>query len=91
MPAPDRPRHEFHVEADPDLDALLRILGPFAVQGATPADIRHAQNEEAAWSVIEVIGLDPERAELLRLRLSQVPSIRTVRLAASLALVGAAK
>jgi len=91
MPAPDQPRHEFHIEADPDLDALLRILGPFAVQGAALADVRHAQTQEAAWSVIEVIGLDPERAELLRLRLSQIPSVRAVRLGASLALVGAAK
>ena len=93
MPAPDRHQtgHEFHVEADPDLDLLLRILGPFAVQGAVIADVRHVQTETAAWSVLEVIGLDPDRAELLRLRLSQVPAIRTVRLAASLALVGAAK
>ena len=93
MPAPDRPssRHEFHVEADPDLDVLLRILGLFAVQGAMLADVRHLQTEEAAWSVIEVIGLDLERAELLRLRLSQLPSVRAVRLGASLALVGAAK
>ena len=93
MPAPDRHQtgHEFHVEADPDLDVLLRILGPFAVQGAVIADVRHVQTETAAWSVLEVIGLDPDRAELLRLRLSQVPSVRTVRLGASLALVGAAK
>ena len=91
MPAPDRTRHAFHVEAEPDPDALLRILGPFAVQGAALAEVRHVQTEAAAWSVIEVIGLDPERAELLRLRLSQVPSVRAVRLAASLALVGAAK
>ena len=93
MLAPDRHQtgHEFHVEADPDLDILLRILGPFAVQGAVIADVRHVQTETAAWSVLEVIGLDPDRAELLRLRLSQVPSVRAVRLATSLALVGAAK
>jgi acetolactate synthase regulatory subunit len=93
MPAPDRAQsgYEFHVEADPDGDVLLRILGLFVVQGAVLADVRHAQTEAAAWSVFAVTGLAPDRAELLRLRLSQVPAIRTVRLAARLALVGAAK
>ena len=89
----DRARsgYEFHVEADPDGDILLRILGLFAVQGATLADVRHTQTEAAAWSVLEVTGLAYDRAELLRLRLSQVPAIRKVRLGARLALVGAAK
>jgi len=90
MPAPEV-GHEFHVEADPDLDVLLRVLGLFAVQGAVLADVRHVQTEAAAWTVLEVTGLHPERAELVRLRLSQVPSVRTVRLGARLALVGAAK
>ena len=57
----DRARsgYEFHVEADPDGDILLRILGLFAVQGATLADVRHTQTEAAAWSVLEVTGLAP--------------------------------
>jgi acetolactate synthase regulatory subunit len=93
MPAPDRSevRHEFRVEADPCADVLLRIIGPFAVQGALLTDVRHEQTAEAAWSVLEVTGLDPERAELLRLRLSQVPAVRAVRLRTCLALVGVAK
>ena len=93
MPAPDRAQsgYEFHVEADADGDVLLRILGLFAVQGARLADVRHRQTEASAWSVIEVTGLAPDRAELLRLRLSQVTAIRTVRLGARLTLVGAAK
>lgn len=93
MSAPDRrpSGYEFHVEADPDSDVLLRILGLFAVQGAVLADVRHTQTEAAAWSVLEVTGLAHDRAELLRLRLAQVPAIRTVRLGARLALVGAAK
>ncbi|MGH6967258.1 MAG: hypothetical protein ACREE0_22460 [Phenylobacterium sp.] len=90
MPAPEV-RHEFHVEADPCFDILLRVIGPFAVQGAVLADVRHLQTAEAAWSVLEVGGLDPDRAELLRLRLSQVPSVRAVRLRTCLALVGVAK
>jgi hypothetical protein len=91
MPAPDSPRHVFHVEADPCTDILLRIIGPFAVQGAVLADVRHGQTEDAAWTAIEATGLDPERAELVCLRLAQIPSVRAVRLRASLALVGAAK
>ena len=91
MPELDGPRHAFHVEADPCADVLLRIIGPFAVQGAVLADVRHVQTDDAAWTALEVTGLDPERAELMRLRLSQIPSVRAVRLRASLALVGAAK
>jgi hypothetical protein len=89
MPAPDR--QEFRIEADPDSDVLLRILGPFAVQGAELFDVRHMLTEAGAWTVIEAIGLKPERAELLRLRLLQIPSVRAVRLRPCLALVGAAK
>ncbi len=89
MPAPDR--HEFHVEAEPDADVLLRILGPFAVQGATLAEVRHTRTDAAAWTVLETDGLAPERAELLRRRLLQVPSVRSVRLHAGLTLVSAAK
>ena len=89
MPAPER--QEFRIEADPDLDVLLRILGAFAVQGAKLVDVRHALTDEGAWTVVEAVGLAPERAELLRLRLLQVPSVRGVRLRPCLALVGAAK
>jgi hypothetical protein len=89
MPAPER--QEFRIEADPDLDVLLRILGPFAVQGAELVDVRHVLTEEGVWTVVEATGLEPERAELLRLRLLQVPSVRGVRLRPCLALVGAAK
>ena len=93
MSAPDRPpvRHEFRIEADPDLDVLLRILGAFAVQGATLADVRHVQGEAGAWTVVEVEGLEPERAELLRLRLLQAPCVRDVRLRTCHALAIAAK
>ena len=89
MPAPER--QEFRIEADPDRDVLLRILGPFAVQGAELVDVRHVLTEKGAWTVVEATRLEPERAELLRLRLLQVPSVRGVRLRPCLALVGAAK
>ena len=89
MPAPDR--HEFHVESDPDVDVLMRILGLFAVQDAVPASLRHEQAGDGAWTVLEVAGLTPERAELVRLRLLQTPCVRDARLASPLALVAAAK
>ena len=89
MPACDR--HEFRVEAAPCSDVLLRIIGPFAVEGAILADVRHVHTDDAAWTVLEVTGLDYQRAELLRLRLAQVPSIREVRLRACLAVLAAAK
>ena len=77
MPAPDR--HEFRVEADDLPDMLLRILGPFAVQGATPTSVRHEQDGQGAWTLLETSGLTSERADLLVLRLAQVPRIRTAR------------
>ena len=89
MPGPDR--HEFRIEADSVLDVLLRILGPFAVQGADVAGVRHERTGDRAWTVVEVTGLAPERAELLRLRLAQVPCVRDVRVHCALALVVAAK
>ena len=89
MPACDR--HEFHVEADPCFDVLLRIVGPFAVQGAILTDFRHVQTGDAAWTVVEASGLDGGSAELLRRRLAQVPSVRNVRLRACLTLAAAAK
>jgi acetolactate synthase regulatory subunit len=89
MPGPDR--HEFHIEADATLDVLLRVLGPFAVQGAELAGVRHERIPEGAWAVVEVTGLAPERAELLRLRLAQLACVRDVRVRCALALVAAAK
>ena len=89
MLAPDR--HEFHVEADPDLDVLMRVLGLFAVQGAAPAEVRHLQTDEGAWMVIQAVRLEPERADLLRRRLSQVPAVRGVRVSTCLTQANAAK
>jgi len=89
MPDPDL--HEFRIEADAILDVLMRVLGPFAVQGAELASVRHERTAEGAWTVVEVTSLAPERAELLRLRLGQVPCVRDVRVRCALALVAAAK
>ena len=45
MPAPEV-RHEFHVEADPCFDILLRVIGPFAVQGAVLGGCRRRTQVE---------------------------------------------
>jgi hypothetical protein len=89
MPSPEH--HEFRVEADAVLDVLLRILGPFAVQGVELSAVNHERNGESAWTVLEVAGLAPERAELLRLRLAQIPSVRGVTVRRRLGLVAASK
>jgi hypothetical protein len=83
--------HEFRVEADAVVDILLRVLGPFAVQGAELAAVTHERSGEDAWAVLEVVGLAPERAEFLRLRLAQIPSVRGVTVRRRLGLVAASK
>ena len=89
MPSPEH--HEFRVEADAVADVLLRILGPFAVQGAELAAVSHERIGEDAWTVLEVAGLAPEQVELLRLRLAQIPSVRNVVVRRRLGLVAASK
>ncbi len=89
MPAPER--HEFRIEADAVSDILLRITGPFAVQGVAPTSVRHEQDGEGAWTLLEVAGLTSERAEQLSLRLAQVPSVRGVRVRRLHTLATAAK
>ena len=73
-------RHAFRIEADPIPDLLLRLLGPFAVQQAVIAATRHEQTETCAWTVIEVTGLEPARAEHLGRRLGAIACVRSVRL-----------
>ena len=89
MPRPEH--YEFRIEADAVLDILLRILCPFAVQGAELVAVSHERSGQEAWTVLEVAGLAPERAELLRLRLAQIPSVRSVAVRRRLALVAASK
>ena len=74
-------RHRFVVEVDPIPDALVRVLGPFAVQQVTVAAVRHEQTDCGGWAVLEVLGLDPSKASLLGRRLEQLPFVRGVTLA----------
>jgi hypothetical protein len=71
-------RHQFVVDLDPLPDALVRILGPFAVRQVTLASVRCDQRGGHGRCVTETIGLSLEQAEQLRLRLSQMPWVRGV-------------
>ena len=73
-------RYAFRIEADPIPDVLLRLLGPFAVQQAVIAATRHEQTGARAWTMIEVTGLEPARAEHLGRRLGEIACVRSVRL-----------
>lgn len=75
------PSHQFVVEVDPIPDALVRVLGPFAVQQVTVARVRYDQTCSGS-AVLEALGLDPDRADLLGRRLEQLPFVRSVILTA---------
>ena len=71
-------QHIFILEARNDTDALLRVLGCFAVQQAQLVETR-AVAEGARLSMRVVTeGLSPGRAESLRLRLGELPLAATV-------------
>lgn len=74
-------RHTFLVEAHAEIDILLRVLSPFAVQGAR---IVGAELSERAGQVairIEVVGMAMGRAELVVARLRGLPAVLRVGLA----------
>jgi acetolactate synthase regulatory subunit len=70
--------HRFEIEADPLADALMRVLGPFAVQQVTLACVRHDQTDAGARTMLETTVLDAAKADLLGLRLAQLPCVRRV-------------
>jgi acetolactate synthase regulatory subunit len=74
-------RHRFVVEVDPIPDALVRVLGPFAVQQVTVAAVRYEQTDCGGFAVLEILGLDPDKAGLLERRLEQLSFVRNVTLA----------
>ena len=74
--------HEFSIDADPDPDALLRVLGPFAAPQIAVSSARHEQTGQGARTVLRVEGLASARAEQMALRLGQLACVRAVRLQA---------
>ena len=71
-------RHLFLIEADPDLETLSRVLGPFVVAGAAPSQLSFRTEGTSAEIRIETSGLDPARAQLILRRLEAMACVRRV-------------
>lgn len=74
------PRRTFLVEAAPEHDVLLRILAPFAVQGAPILSLEAEQATALTLIRLEVGGLDHALAERLAEKLRALPIVRSVGL-----------
>jgi hypothetical protein len=74
------PRRTFLVQAQPELDILLRVLSPFAVQGAQIVAAEMVGHGPRVAIRVEVRGLPLARAELLCERLRAMPSVLGVGL-----------
>lgn len=68
-------RRTFLIEARPQADILLRVLGPFAVQGAQIVQLEAAQDAGRTTIRIEAAGLGAELAGLLVERLRAMPAV----------------
>lgn len=73
-------RRTFFVEAEACADALLRILGPFAVQGASVHEMEAGERAGRLSVRLEVAGLTLARAEHLAERLRGLAMVRGVAL-----------
>lgn len=73
-------RHTFLVQAHAEIDILVRVLGPFTVQGAriVGADLTERGGQVAIR--IEVMGMGMGRAEHLTARLRALPAVLAVGL-----------
>lgn len=71
-------RHCFVVEAVEAPDTLVRVLTPFAVQGAQLASVALDALDGAVRIRIEADGLDTERTETLVRRLRGLPPVTAV-------------
>lgn len=68
-------RRTFLIEARPQADILLRVLSPFAVQGAQILLMEAAQDRGGTSIRIEASGIDAELAEHLVERLKAMPAV----------------
>lgn len=73
-------RRTFFIEAGRDGDLLLRVLGPFAVQGAEIAEMTATQGGGGVSIRLEVSGLSQARAEHLAERLRALAAVTGVAL-----------
>jgi hypothetical protein len=78
-PSPPR-RHCFVVEALDAPDTLVRVLTPFAVQGARLTGVVLDPAPGALAIRIEADGLDSKRADTLLRRLRGLPAVTAVAL-----------
>jgi hypothetical protein len=76
---PPTNRRRFLVETCAEGDALIRVLTPFAVQGAELAAVSLARAGPGLAIRIEADGLEPRRADTLLRRLEALPVVRSVR------------
>lgn len=68
-------RYGFVVEACAEPDALVRVLTPFAVQGAVLSEVSLVRGERGLSIRLETEGLDEDRAALLLQRLKNLPVV----------------
>jgi hypothetical protein len=73
-------RWRFLVDAHVGSDTLIRVLTPFAVQGAELCDVTLTRTARGLSISLEVEGLGHGRAELLLRRLEALPVVRHVGL-----------
>jgi hypothetical protein len=73
-------RHLFLIECPDAADALVRLLGPFAVQQARLVTVAASIADGRLVARIEVEGMSPDRAQNLSLRLKQLPAVTGVSL-----------
>lgn len=73
-------RHTFLVQAHAEIDILVRVLGPFNVQGAriVSADLTERDGQVAIR--IDATGMTTQRAELTAQRLRGMASVSSVGL-----------
>ena len=71
-------RRTFLIEASPETDILLRVLGLFAVRDARVLTLEAAESAEQTSIRIEVGAIDADAAGRLVARLREMPAVRTV-------------
>jgi ribosomal protein L15E len=73
-------RRTFLIEAWPEADIVLRLLGPFAVQGAEILTLEAEQGAACTRVRIEARGLPADTALHLVERLRAMPAVQAVGL-----------
>lgn len=75
FPPPELAGRTFLIEAHRRADIVLRVLGPFAVQGAELLAVEARQGSERTSIRIEAGGLEQGAAEHLTERLRAMPAV----------------